>query len=154
MNIDTCWKRHLENTTKASDCARQFAFAGLALTWLLKPSGTSAIAGEFLISSGLLVLALTLDLSQYVVASFSWRRLAKKHEAICKAITNYVLDDHKENFCIECCERNFGFPPQFHFVSRFCFWSKISCVLLAYISLISIIAERSIDARQIPSVSL
>ena len=61
---------------KASDISRQLAFAGIAVVWIFKQQGNSVVSVPegLLVPALLFVIALALDLLQYVVASITWGR--------------------------------------------------------------------------------
>lgn len=70
-----------ELTGKASDVARQLAFAGIGVIWIFRISGDSVVSTlpeALLPPTVCFVLALTLDLLQYATSAvtyglFSWR---------------------------------------------------------------------------------
>lgn len=65
---------YYEFSGKASDCARNLAFAGIALVWIFKTSDspTPKIPNEFILPTVFLVLTLAFDLLQYIVATAVW----------------------------------------------------------------------------------
>lgn len=67
---------------KASEIARQLALAGLALVWLFKIDrpGETAIPAALFAPAGFLILAMFLDLCQYVGASLVWGLFSRSHE--------------------------------------------------------------------------
>ena len=83
MNLENGWEAHSEHSTKASDVARQLSFAGLALVWMLKEyaiSGRSSLQVVTTLAVICLVLGLTVDLAQYVVATLVWYRFLRRAE--------------------------------------------------------------------------
>lgn len=74
-----------EYSSKASDIARQLAFAGIAVVWIFKVGGEGGAAGQAAISlpSALipavffLVACLAADILHYVVAAYAWYLLAE-----------------------------------------------------------------------------
>src|SRR5688572_22594272 len=67
---------------KASDVARQLAFAGIAVIWVLRVQDESTIPLPAALLLPLLLLALSLaaDLLQYVSATISWGSFHRYHE--------------------------------------------------------------------------
>jgi hypothetical protein len=59
---------------KASDVARNLAFAGIAVVWIFKTTNGSVpkIPSNLILPTGLLVLTLAFDLFQYIVATTIW----------------------------------------------------------------------------------
>ena len=73
MNITDLEKAKTSFTGKASDVLRQFAFAGIAVIWLLRIDKAAQPIPEVLKPLlALFGLALALDLLQYVVSSAIW----------------------------------------------------------------------------------
>jgi hypothetical protein len=66
---------------KASDAARQLAFAGIAVVWLFNKPRDAAILlpGALLVALFFFVTALALDLIHYAVGSLIWDELTKRH---------------------------------------------------------------------------
>lgn len=72
-----------EITSRASDVARQLAFAGVAAAWVMR-SGNGALAAGLRWPIALLVLVLALDFLQYAWAAAVWpfwTRLQEKRGA-------------------------------------------------------------------------
>ena len=85
MNLREGWAHYERHTGKASDVARQLAFAGLGLVWLLRDSNSDTshlIPNELVNPSGCILLALVFDLAQYTVASTKWYRFLRKRERV------------------------------------------------------------------------
>ena len=82
------YRNHYYNlSAKASDVARQLAFAGLAIIWIFKLDSKPipAIPKPLLIPAALLVCALASDLLHYIFATaiwgnFQWRKERKKKD--------------------------------------------------------------------------
>lgn len=73
MNIADLQRAKDGYTAKASDVARQFAFAGIAVVWLLRSANAAEpIPAELIPTLALFGLALAFDLLQYVVSSIIW----------------------------------------------------------------------------------
>ena len=76
------WANYETYTSKASDIARQLSFAGVAVIWIFRianPDGV-AIPKRILPSLALFVLALSLDLLQYVTGSVVWWAFCRHYE--------------------------------------------------------------------------
>jgi len=67
MTLDDLWTDVRELTGKLSDVARQAAYAGLALVWILKTGDATTyhLDRSLILAAALLVLALAFDLAQY-----------------------------------------------------------------------------------------
>lgn len=72
---------------KASDVARNLAFAGIAVVWIFKTTNgpVPKIPSNLIMPIGLLVLTLAFDLCQYIVATaiwgyFQWHEERKLHD--------------------------------------------------------------------------
>ena len=67
---------------KASNLSRQLAFAAIALIWLFKNGepGSPSIPPELLMPGFLVVAALALDMTHYVVAALTWRLFYRSKE--------------------------------------------------------------------------
>ena len=87
MSLSAVRETYYEASGKASDIARQLAFAGIAVLWILSGATLSRTGGlrvtDDLLRVGFcLVLALVLDLLQYVYRSIAWgvyARYLEKH---------------------------------------------------------------------------
>ncbi len=72
-------------TGKASEIVRSLALAGIAVVWIFKSSGeTITIAGPLFIASKWFIIALALDLTQYVAGSIIWYFYYKYLEKLIK----------------------------------------------------------------------
>lgn len=73
MNLADLQRAKDTNTAKASDVVRQFAFAGIAVVWLLRSANAAEPIPTALIPAlALFGIALTCDLMQYVFGSAIW----------------------------------------------------------------------------------
>lgn len=73
MNLTDLQRAKDANTAKASDVVRQFAFAGIAVVWLLRSASSEQPIPAPLIPALILFgVALICDLLQYVVSSVIW----------------------------------------------------------------------------------
>lgn len=86
MKLSEYWETFNSYTEKASDQARQFAFAGIAIVWLF-----AVIKGKGIFFPSLLYIALiffvatlTCDLLQYFYASIAWHIFCSQKEKIYK----------------------------------------------------------------------
>lgn len=106
---------------KASDVARQLAFAGIAVVWVFKQQEVAKVTlPEVLVLPALLfVVALALDLLQYVFATLIWGQLVQHYAD--KVGEDEVIETSKvRNWPALCC-----------------FWLKISFVFAGYGFLVS-----------------
>jgi hypothetical protein len=95
MKLEDYRQNFYEYSGKASDISRQLAFAAIAIIWLFKPGnpGQFALPRELLLPGICVVLALTLDILQYCVASAIWRfyyrSLEKRHASETKDLPKH-----------------------------------------------------------------
>jgi hypothetical protein len=114
-----------QRSQKASEIARQLAFAGIAFVWVFSGGNTSTgvrihIPSDLLRVGLVLVAALTLDLLQYVWGAGSWGVFRRVHEKRIRKGTE--ADD-------------FLAPPIMNWPAIGCFWLKLSAVSAAYVFL-------------------
>lgn len=73
MLLSEAWDQKNFATGKASDIARQLAFAGIAVIWLFKTSdATKPVPADYLWPLWLFLVALLFDLIQYLYAGIAW----------------------------------------------------------------------------------
>jgi len=74
MKLSEYRKIYYDLSSKASDVARQLAFAGIALVWLFKQDAKPIpiIPSSLLLPTALLACALAFDLLQYIFGAFIW----------------------------------------------------------------------------------
>ena len=74
MKLNDYRETYYEFSGKASDVARQLAFAGIAIIWLFKirQSGIPKIPNELILPAITLSFTLAFDLLQYVAGTFVW----------------------------------------------------------------------------------
>lgn len=74
MKLSDYRETYYEFSGKASDVARNLAFAGIALVWIFKTSDSPnpKIPKDLILPTGLLAITLAFDLFQYVVATSIW----------------------------------------------------------------------------------
>jgi hypothetical protein len=82
MKLSDYRETYYEFSGKASEVARKLAFAGIAVVWIFKASGTSSpkIPLDLYLPTGLFVLTLVFDLLQYVSATIVWGIFQWKEE--------------------------------------------------------------------------
>ena len=75
MELKKYLEAYHEFSGKASDIARQLAFAAIAIIWIFKTNSIEIIAipNELIRPSALIIMALAFDLLQYVIASIIWK---------------------------------------------------------------------------------
>lgn len=90
MKLSDYQKAYYEFSGKASDVARQLAFAGIALIWIFRVERPQAprLPEQLLLPSALLVLALGADLLHYIVKTIIWGRFCRKEEKKLKLSLN------------------------------------------------------------------
>ena len=81
-SLSNYWDNYETYTGKASDVARQLAFAGLAVVWIFRigEGSKSVVPRAFLPAMFAFVLTLSLDLMQYVLGSIIWFFFCRHHE--------------------------------------------------------------------------
>jgi hypothetical protein len=74
MKLSEDRKDYYNLSSKASDVARQLAFAGIAIIWIFKINNNPIpfIPQPLLIPVAFLACALAFDLFQYIIATFIW----------------------------------------------------------------------------------
>ena len=102
-------------TGRASDVARQLAFAGLAVVWILREASGNPIGPSLVVPLLLLVACLSLDLLQYVWCSFVWT-----------IFYNYQFEKHGSD------QKRVDIPGAINWVSYGCFWLKILALVLGW----------------------
>jgi hypothetical protein len=119
MKLEDARENYYTLTGKASDVARQLAFAGIAVIWVFKVDAGPDNLGvpPSLHGAGLwLVVALSLDLLHYAIGSAisgSFHRLQERKDTVSA-------------------ETEFEAPPWVNWPMIVCFWSKIASVGIAY----------------------
>jgi len=123
MKLNQVWELSKEGTAKVSELIRQIAYAGIAIIWIFRTTNNT-ILDSLVLPAILLILALLLDLIQYISNHVKFRRLAiKTKEALGK---QGIPDDKQGDFHME-------IPPNFHLFSHVLFWYKIILVFASYI---------------------
>lgn len=119
-----------QRSTTASAVCRQLAFAGIGLVWLFRidPKAAPAAAQldtELILPGVLLVAGLSLDLIQYLYASFAW------------GLLNRILE--KRGFPRD---QEFRVHPAINWPALLCFWGKLFSISLAYLAILFELSER------------
>jgi len=118
MKLEDYRNHYYEFSGKASEAARQLSFVGIAVVWIFKVDnqGPLAVPGALIFPAALFVLALGLDLLQYVWGALIWGAFSRHHERQGKK-------DSAE----------LSAPPYFNWVGLVFFWGKLVAVIVGYI---------------------
>lgn len=105
---------------KASEIARQLSLAGIAVIWIFKAekAGALAVPQALHLPAVLFIVALALDLLQYVIGTAIWGTFSRYHE----------WKGLKDEVELEA-------PRFFNWPGLFFFWGKLVAVLYAYAAL-------------------
>jgi hypothetical protein len=122
MNLDSVEENYRFHTGKASDVGRQLALAGIAIVWIFSGGGVSTgaqlqISPDLLRVGLLLVIALAVDLTQYLYGSVAWGAFRRLMET--RAAKNGVAE-------------SFDAPAWINYPTLGCFWTKVSLIAAAY----------------------
>lgn len=112
-------------TGKASDVARQLAFAGLAVVWVLREASGNPIGPQLVLPLLLLVICLLLDLLQYVWCSFAWT-----------IYYNYQFEKHRSD------EAKVDIPGAINWISYACFWLKLFALFLGWAAIGDVVIHK------------
>ncbi len=123
MNLADYRAAYYELSGKASDVARQLAFAGIALIWIFHERGNAPIAlpASLVAPAALFVCGLGFDLLQYVSGALIWGAFQRLQE-------RRLGPDSKKALSA---------PPWFNWPGLFFFWSKLLLILAAYVLLLA-----------------
>ncbi len=104
---------------KASDVARQLAFAGIAIVWIFKVNKGDSVKlnQNLLVPTALFSLSLLFDLTHYVIAAFTW----------------YFFHRHQEKKPEITADSNVMASPYLNWPTNFFFCLKIGSVFIGYI---------------------
>ncbi len=118
MNVNDYRDTYYTLSGKASDVSRQLSFAGIALVWIFKAEkgGPLAVPEPLLLPAALFVLALALDLLQYVYGSLAWGLFARYHEARQTPKATELLA-----------------PMYINWPAIACFWLKLAVAMASYV---------------------
>lgn len=78
MKIEEIRANSQTYSTKLSEICRQLCFAGIAVVWIFKVGGDSGgitYDGKLIYPLGAFILALLLDLLQYLYGDYAWTKL-------------------------------------------------------------------------------
>jgi hypothetical protein len=130
LKHETVLERWYLASGKASDNARNLAFAGIAVVWLLSGGSehpTSATIEDGLVAPLLAFVAtLFLDFMQYAVQAVIWRVFSRKKENELKARFDNDPAWAKEEFEV---------APAMNAPGEVCFWLKLAVLALGYVLL-------------------
>lgn len=130
MKIADYWEGFYSHTGKASDVARQLSFGGLGLIWLFykdKSVDSVVIQPELQLPAFIFVMALALDLVQYIVSSLVWGIWCRHAER--------KLKGPKDNPDLEA-------PCFINFPANIVFLLKLALVIFGYWKLLCFLATR------------
>ena len=125
MKLSKAEKAKDYNTGKASDIARQLAFAGIAFIWIFKLENSGAITLPDNLQKPviLLVTCLTFDLLQYIYGAAAWGLFYRFQEKKLTPGPNRADTDIRANKFI-------------NWPSNFLFWGKLIAIAIAYFLLL------------------
>ena len=118
MNLADYRASYYELSGKASDVARQLAFAGIALIWIFHERGSAplAIPRPLIAPAALFISGLGFDLLQYLCGPLIWGAFHR----------------HQEKRLGPDSKKALSAPAWFNWPGIFFFWSKLLLVLAAY----------------------
>lgn len=118
MNLTDYRASYYEFSGKASDVARQLAFAGIALIWIFHETGAGPIVipKRLIWPAAFFICGLGFDLLQYAAGALIWGAFQRHHEKLLGPDSKKALSA----------------PPWFNWPGIFCFWSKLALVLAGY----------------------
>ena len=117
MKLDGYRETYQFHTGKASEVARQLSFAGIALIWVFRnaPNALVAVPQQLVLPTKPFVIALALDLLQYLAGTIAWGTFVRHHEGAGTPADEELDASMYRNW------------PALAF-----FWGKMVAVLLAY----------------------
>jgi len=123
MTLSDYLASYYELSGKASDVARQLAFAGIAVIWVFHEGRGSAVAvpATLIVPAALFIGGLACDLLQYASGTLIWGAFHRIQEQRLGAGSKKPLTA----------------PAYFNWPGLFFFWSKLVLVLLAYALLLA-----------------
>ncbi|MGE5304439.1 MAG: hypothetical protein ACM3TN_14100 [Alphaproteobacteria bacterium] len=118
MNLAEYRQDYYDFSEKASSGARQLAFAGIGVIWVLRTAiiQEPKVPATFLPALGLLVIALASDFLHYVTATVIWGAFCRVHE----------LHGRKDTDALDA-------PRWLNWPTEVLFWVKVMAVLGAYL---------------------
>jgi len=122
VNLSDYRAAYYELSGKASDVARQLAFAGIALIWIFHEAGGNPIAipHPLVWPAALLISGLACDLLQYVSGALIWGAFHRYQEK------RLGVDSKK----------TLSAPAWFNWPGILFFWGKLALVLAGYFLLL------------------
>jgi hypothetical protein len=138
--VKEMWAKTDTYTARASEISRTLCLSGLAVIWIFR---TPTVTGSFLAPtllwvSGLLVLALLLDLIQYVVGALRTENVARQKEKALRAAKQPP-------------DTVVHYPANHPHPMKLIWRAKISVVLLAWTILLIYVAHAAVTAS-LPTV--
>lgn len=130
FNRDKVWEQRDVFSGKASEIVRQLGFAGIALVWLFRVEGQGGfdvLPPRLRFPATLVVLALALDLLQYVWGSAAWGILGRTKERRIQAGK---------------ASEPFDAPVWINYPTNFFFWGKIIAIGTAYLLMTGYVGQR------------
>ena len=127
MNLSDCRSAYQDLSAKASEVARNLAFAGIAIIWIFRiEQGTEiGIPQDLIPATILLLLTLGADLLHYLAGSVIWSIYHRLKERSGTA----------EN-------EEFTAPPLLNWPSLFFYYAKIASLASAYALLLNYLCRR------------
>lgn len=132
MKLEQAWERSKDYSGKVSDLIRQYAFAGIAMIWVLRPDG-GQIEDEMVVPAIMLFVGLMLDMLQYISGTLRFRQFAKECK---KAAIAASVPDEKHG------EWDFKLPENYLWPVAWLFWGKLLSTLSAYVVIVCLLARR------------
>jgi hypothetical protein len=135
MNLADVREIYYDNTGKVSDIVRQLGLAGLAVIWVFRlqaPDGAQVIPKQLFLAGTFILIGLTVDLTQYAVASTIWQRFNRQKE---KELSSKANPE----------EADFEAPEKINVWPDRLFWTKLGLVVIAYLILIFYLAQHVLD---------
>jgi|SRR5215471_4751227 len=127
MKLSTAQEAYHEASATASEVARKLALAGIAFVWLLAGGlqTSGVMLNSRLLTAGLgLVLALTLDLCQYLWKTVTWGIWSRRKE----------LKLQKDGASTPLSENEVGLAPGWFLTITWCFFAvKMVALVFAYV---------------------
>ena len=115
MKIDQVRSNADYATGKVSDLSRQFNLAGIAIIWIFlvgTDSGGLAYNGEIIYPLACFVIALVVELSQYIYSAIAWKRAGD------------AMDKNNQS------QHDIG--KSINTIAYVLFWTKVVLVLVGY----------------------
>lgn len=122
MKLSEARDAYYTHSGNASTCARQLAFAGVAVVWIFNdkiPNQPISLPRVLTIVVLALVATLAFDLLQYILASLMWGAFARGHEK--------NSESHRRHD-----DPDVDVPAWINWPALFCFWLKLVSLVVAY----------------------